>query len=65
MGQRRGMVGHMLADEARDEIIAVVVSGPLMKDQRMSRRLASRLQEVRPQLAVDKLIIEALVNKQR
>ena len=48
--QRRRVVGDVLADETGDEVIAVVVTGLDAQLQRMARRPASCLQQLRAQL---------------
>src|SRR5690606_32221354 len=63
--QRRGMVRHVLADEAGDEVVAVVIAGLHAQGQRMARRVGRGLQQLRAQLALEELVVAALVHQQR
>src|SRR5690606_38820645 len=60
--QRRRMVGDVLTDEARDEVVAVVVAGPQVERERMAGPLAGLAQRLRPQL-FDELVVLALVHQ--
>ena len=59
------MEAQMVFNKRGNKVIAVVVTGLDAQLQRMARRLASCLQQLRAQLRVEKLIRTALVNQQR
>jgi hypothetical protein len=56
---------HVLADEAGDEVVAVVVTGVAAQVQWMAGRHAGGFQQVRPQLASEKFIRQTLIDAQR
>src|SRR3989339_2051165 len=64
-GQRAGMKRQMLADEGRNEVIAVVVAVLHPQLERNVARGAGRLQILREQLFGEKLVAGAMVDQRR
>ena len=55
------MVGDMIADEAGDEVIAVVVAGLHAQDQRVAMHRARLAEQFRAQLGSQEFVGVALV----
>src|SRR5690606_9409815 len=57
--------GDVLADEAGDEVVAVVVAGLHAQGQRVAGGFAGLAQQLGPQFALEELVVRALVHQQR
>ena len=55
------MVCHVFADEAGNEVVAVVVARPQVQCQRMPRFFTHFAQQFGTQLTFNELIVQALV----
>src|SRR3546814_20251550 len=63
--QRRCVVCHMLANEAGNEVVAVVVAWAQIQRERVPRLVAGFAQQVGLKLALQELVAQALINQQR